>query len=373
MRPTKIAGLMPLLVATLCLLFARTGHADGPTSFTNSATITINSGSTATPYPSDLVVSGMGGTITAVSVRVSGFTHVSPRDVNMLLVSPTGAAFAFMGDCGGQFQVNGVTLTFVDGASSLSQTNQISSGNYQATDYSGSASQWPAPAPATPSRAQPQGTSTFATIFDGANPNGTWQLFIYDAADGGGGQLSLGWTLTLTTTADQPPVANPDRLGVFENTPVTVAAANFLVNDTDPDNDTLSVVGVMAGTGREHGTVSLSGGNITYTPHASVTGTDNFFYFISDGRGGMATGTVNVTIGLKSAFKITSIKQSSSEVVLNATGVPGGYYFIQSASAITGAFTDLSGELQAAADGTFTYGDTTQPQPSVMFYRAIAQ
>jgi hypothetical protein len=86
----------------------------------------------------------------------------------------------------------------------------------------------------------------------------------------------------------------------------------------------------------------------------------------------MASGTVNVTIGLKSAFKITSITRSASGVVLNASGIPGGYYFIQSAPAITGTFGDLSGELYAAANGTFTYDDTTQPQPTDRFYRAVA-
>jgi subtilisin-like proprotein convertase family protein len=360
------------IVAALCLLFARTGRADGPTNFTNSASITINSDSTATPYPSNLLVSGMGGTITAVSVRVSGFTHPSPEDVNMMLVSPTGAAFVFMGNCGGHFQASNVILTFADGATRLPQTN-IVSGTFAPTDYSGSATQWPTPAPATPSEAQPLGTATFAFVFDGENPNGTWQLFIYDDTNGGGGQLAQGWILTLTTTADRPPVANPDTLGVFENTPVTVPGANFLANDTDPDNDPLSLISVTAGTGSNSGAVSLSGGNVTYTPHANFTGTDTFTYGISDGRGDMATGTVHVTIGLESAFKITSIKHSASEVVLNAAGIPGGYYFIQSAPAITSTFTDLSGELHAAADGTFTYNDTTLPQPTVRFYQAVAQ
>jgi subtilisin-like proprotein convertase family protein len=359
------------IIVALGLLLAPTGRADGPTTFTNSATITINSDSTATPYPSNLIVSEMGGTITAVTVRVSGFTHPSPEDVNMMLVSPTGAAFVFMGNCGGHSQVSNVNLTFADGATRLSETTPIVSGTFAPTVYPGSAAQFPAPAPATPDEAQPQGTSTFANVFDGENPNGTWQLFIYDDANGGGGELSLGWSLTLTTSADRPPLANPDTLGVFENTPVTVAGANFLANDTDPDNDTLSLVNVMASTELKSGTVSLSGGNVTYTPHANYTGTDSFTYVISDGRGGMATGTVNVTIGLKSAFKITSIKHSASEVVLNATGIPGGYYFIQNAQAVDGAFTDLSGQLHAAADGTFTYDDTTLPQPTVRFYQAV--
>jgi hypothetical protein len=43
--------------------------------------------------------------------------------------------------------------------------------------------------------------------------------------------------------------------------------------------------------------VSLSGGNVTYTPPANACGSDTFYYLASDGQlGGTNVGTVNVTI-----------------------------------------------------------------------------
>src|SRR5947208_10924784 len=66
------------------------------TVFTNSSTITINDANPATPYPSNITVSGLSGTIPAtagsVKVTINGFSHTYPDDVGILLVGPTGAA-----------------------------------------------------------------------------------------------------------------------------------------------------------------------------------------------------------------------------------------------------------------------------------------
>jgi hypothetical protein len=46
-----------------------------------------------------------------------------------------------------------------------------------------------------------------------------------------------------------------------------------------------------------YGTVTLAGGNVTYTPAADACGPDTFYYIVSDGQtGGTSIGTVNISI-----------------------------------------------------------------------------
>ncbi len=81
-----------------------------------------------------------------------------------------------------------------------------------------------------------------------------------------------------------------------ENKSTSIATAALLANDTDVDDTTLVVSAVNA-TSAAHGTLTLSGGVITYTPSANFSGTDQFSYTISDGHvGGTATGTLSFTV-----------------------------------------------------------------------------
>jgi hypothetical protein len=73
-----------------------------------------------------------------------------------------------------------------------------------------------------------------------------------------------------------------------------VVDIDVLTNDSDVDNDTLSVDSVTQPT---NGTASINlNGTIRYTPNADFNGSDSFDYTISDGNGGTATATVNITV-----------------------------------------------------------------------------
>ncbi len=65
-------------------------------------------------------------------------------------------------------------------------------------------------------------------------------------------------------------------------------------NDSDADGDTLGIISFTNGL---HGTVTNnSDGTLNYTPNdPNYNGTDAFTYTISDGNGGEATATVNIT------------------------------------------------------------------------------
>ena len=63
------------------------------------------------------------------------------------------------------------------------------------------------------------------------------------------------------SNVNHPPVANNDSASTPQNTAVTVSV---LANDTDPDNDLLTVTGASV---PAHGTAVVNGGaTITYTP-----------------------------------------------------------------------------------------------------------
>lgn len=87
------------------------------------------------------------------------------------------------------------------------------------------------------------------------------------------------------------PLAVDDDATTESNIPVKI---NILGNDKDPDGDKLSVMGVSRPV---RGTIeSDNDGTITYSPLKSWSGTERFGYTISDGRGGVATGTVTVIV-----------------------------------------------------------------------------
>jgi len=99
-----------------------------------------------------------------------------------------------------------------------------------------------------------------------------------DGDDGGGGD-------------NGPPLALDDSGTTPENTPVDISV---LGNDSDPDNDELSITSF---TQPEHGTVSQNlDGTFTYTPDKDYDGPDSFTYTISDGKSGTSTATVNLTV-----------------------------------------------------------------------------
>jgi VCBS repeat-containing protein len=122
-----------------------------------------------------------------------------------------------------------------------------------------------------------------------ANYNGS-DTFTYTISDGNGGSATGTVTMTVTAVNDAP-VAVADSASVAEDGTVNV---NVLSNDTDLENDTLSVTAVTQGA---HGAVVINPDKtVKYTPAANYNGPDAFTYTISDGNGGSATGTVTMTV-----------------------------------------------------------------------------
>ena len=92
--------------------------------------------------------------------------------------------------------------------------------------------------------------------------------------------------ITVTSVNDAP-TAYDDVGETDEGTAVPIPV---LDNDTDPENDTLSVQGV---TNPQNGTTVISGSEVIYTPDDGFYGVDMFSYTVWDGG---LTDTAVVTI-----------------------------------------------------------------------------
>ena len=176
---------------------------------------------TATPYPSNITVSGAATTMAKVAVTLKNVSHAYPDDFDVLLVGPTGQNLVLVSDAGNPGAsppgATNVTVNFDDAAAGqLPQSSPWGTPNSvvasRPVDYAElAADSFPAPAPA------PSAATTLA-VFNGSNPNGTWSLYVVDDGAPDSGTIAGGWCITVTALA--APVLSSRASG-----PVTLGAA----------------------------------------------------------------------------------------------------------------------------------------------------
>lgn len=188
--------------------------AAGAVTFSNLAPITIPSKGTATPYPSQIAVSGVRGTTTDVKVTLTNFSHAYAGDVAIVLVPPRGTSVLLMNlflNNSGAGPTSNADITF-DGAAPglLPAAGAVTTGSYKPTAYSLAYASFPAPGPATsfcnpgPSLGggtpctNPFGEDALVGALRGFNPNGTWSLYVLDTANDDAGAIAGGWSLDIT-------------------------------------------------------------------------------------------------------------------------------------------------------------------------------
>jgi subtilisin-like proprotein convertase family protein len=224
-----VKRMLLVLTTVLAAMLLASGLAlAATTTFSNSSPIQIVDSvfpdpGLANPYPSQINVQNLSGNITDVNLELSGYSHTFPDDVDVLLVGPQGQKALLMSDAGGGNDVNQVNLTLDDEAlNPLPDNDQITSGAYkptQGTVTSGTGdsvpANFPAPAPAGP-------YASALSVFDGTDPNGTWDLYVIDDTNPDSGQLAGGWSLQITTDSPDP---QPDTIApkVISTTPAAGA------------------------------------------------------------------------------------------------------------------------------------------------------
>ncbi|MGQ3357811.1 MAG: tandem-95 repeat protein [Phreatobacter sp.] len=137
------------------------------------------------------------------------------------------------------------------------------------------------------------------TFTPATNFNGT-AIIDYTVSDGG---FSAASTATVAVTpVNDAPVAVGNNPTVIEDTPTTL---NLLANDTDVENQALSIGQINGNAITVGQTVAVAGGTVllnanqtlTFTPTANSTAASSFTYTARDSQGAeSAPATVNVTI-----------------------------------------------------------------------------
>lgn len=102
-------------------------------------------------------------------------------------------------------------------------------------------------------------------------------------------------TVTITVSANNVPVANPDSYSVDEDETLNVAAATgVLLNDADADSDPLTA---LPDTDVSHGNLTLNpDGSFSYSPNSNYNGSDSFTYKANDGTADSLPTTVSITV-----------------------------------------------------------------------------
>ena len=218
-----------------------------------------------------------------------------------------------------------------------------------------------APSTSTPASSSPNGSiNSYTWAFDdGSTASGP----VVDHAYSEPGTYTVGLLVTDTTGqtgrvalspvefVSHDPVARDDTATTDEDTPITIDVA---ANDTDPDDDTITVVQANDGA---KGSVSIVSGKLVYTPKPDVTGADTISYSISDGRGG--TASVSVVIAIT---PVNDAPRVVDDAVTTAAGVAAignvlGNDLDGDGDALTASvlLEPSRGALQLDASGAFTY------------------
>ena len=211
-----------------------------------------------------------------------------------------------------------------------------------------------------------------ANIVDGkivytpnANYNGNTS-FNYTISDGNGGLVTKTLNITVNAVNDAP-IATISSAQTNEDTKLVIDVLSS-ASDADSDSLTLSLIGNPA-----NGIASIidvtttdSNGNqittkqIEYNPNANWNGSDSIVYQLSDGKGGVITKTLNITVNAVNDAPVTtndnvSLSEDNSvkiSTLANDSDVEDGSFEKNNIAIIAAA---LHGTVVLNDDLSFTY------------------
>ncbi len=184
-------------------------------------------------------------------------------------------------------------------------------------------------------------------------PSAGWvghDVFTYQIADGQGGSATASVNVEVTAR----PIANGDSASTPQNTPVIIDVS---------DNDTVAPGGAASAAGISvppaNGTAGLYPfGGIVYTPNEDWTGADTFEYVLSDGLGGITTGTVTVTVDPVAGANFATDDSATTTIGLPITVHVLGNDTLPTGSVVSELLLDsesTNGLVQINPDGSIEY------------------
>ena len=170
-----------------------------------------------------------------------------------------------------------------------------------------------------------------------------------------GGEKSPGTTCVFEIV-NGAPVATDDAVNTNEDVDAIIPVATLLANDTDPDNNPLSITAVS---NPVNGSVLLSGTDVTFTPATNFSGSASFEYTVSDGAL-TDTAVVNVTVTSVNDVPVANDDSynTNEDTALNvpATGVLSNDSDVENDALTSVLVSNVSnGTLTLNADGSFDY------------------
>ncbi len=180
--------------------------------------------------------------------------------------------------------------------------------------------------------------------------------FAYKANDGHLDSNTITVNLNITSI-NSVPIAVSESYTTTEDTMLNVSrASGVLANDTDTENDLLTAVEVTAPL---NGTLMLNAdGSFDYVPNADFNGSDSFAYKANDGISDSNTVTVDLTIEPinDAPFVVADVYTTTEDAPLTVSSVLDNDSDAEN-DALTATLVNdvLTGMLQFAADGTFSY------------------
>jgi hypothetical protein len=155
--------------------------------------------------------------------------------------------------------------------------------------------------------------------------------------------------------SNHPPFANPQTVTTDED---TAKAITLTATDSDGDSLTYSITSLP-----QHGSLTGTGANRTYTPAATYNGSDSFIFQADDGKGGSSAATVSITVipvndaptvNITSPANGASFAAGSSiTMTVDASDLDGNISQVECFYAANGTTTSLG--MATLTPGTSTY------------------